>query len=292
MRHRLVRFGGTACALALGATLAGCDAAKARTLHTTLASLGVEDPPAKPPINFQVLCDRSIGSPCEHGLAMQTVERVLREATARPLSRVEVFTQGDEVAETRLIASVTIPTRTDRGERAARTAEERFLQNVRPVLCLPLGAELTRPRTRRSPILESLDKLALTRAATLPVEVFAISDLREVSSIADMECDALPSSEQLQARLRRRNVLAPGTYAPHTRVHFIVGDGGPVPRRDCPITMGRVRAIQSLFRGALTAAGALGVTFHTEAPDVAEILAAPFAPLPVTDAGTTAGRTR
>ena len=70
------------------------------------------------------------------------------------------------------------------------------------------------------------------------------------------------------------------------RVHFVVGDGGPVPRRDCAVTMGRVRAMQSLFLGALTAAGAAGVTFHTEVPDVGELLAARSLAAPV------AGRAR
>lgn len=155
MNHRTVPPEVARFALILGAALSACDAANARSLHGALTSLGVEDAPAKPPVSFQVLCDRSVGSPCEHGLAMQTIERVLREAVTRPLSRVEVYAQGDEVAETRLIASVTIPTRVDRGERAARAAEERFLQSVRPVLCMPLGAELTRARTRHSVIFES-----------------------------------------------------------------------------------------------------------------------------------------
>lgn len=115
--------------------------------------------------------------------------------------------------------------------------------------------------------------MALTRNAALPVEVFAISDLREVSAIADFECGPLPAPEQLATRLRRRNVLAPSTYG-QARVHFVVGDGGPVARRDCAVTMGRVRAMQSLFLSALTAAGAAGVTFHTEVPDVVELLAA------------------
>lgn len=253
--------------------LGGCDARNAHALHGALTTLGMEDPPALPPVAFQILCDRSIGSPCDHGIAMQTIERVVHEAYERPLSRVEVFVMGDEVATTRMVASVTVPTRADRGDRAARVAEERFLQSVRPVLCLPLEAELNRPRTRTSPIFESLDKLSLTRATTLPVELFAISDLRDVSSVADLECGALPSTEQLATRLRRRGLLAPGTYQGGTRVHFIVGDGGPVPRRDCPISMGRVRTIQSLFHAALTSAGAEEITFATEVPDIGALLA-------------------
>lgn len=284
MSHRLVRRVRAVPLLVLGAVFGGCDADSAHSIHGALTTLGMEDPPALPPVAFQIVCDRSVGSPCDHGIAMQTIERIVHVAYERPLSRVEVFVMGEEVATTRLVASVTVPSRTERGERAARVAEERFLSSVRPVLCLPLDAELNRPRTRTSPIFESLDKVSLTRATTLPVELFAISDLREVSGVADFECGALPTTEQLAIRLRRRGLLALGTYQ-GTRLHFIVGDGGPVPRRGCPISMGRVRAIQSLFHAALTNAGAEEITFATEVPEVAAVLAARRASAP--DAGLT-----
>lgn len=282
MRHRMV-LGKRALSLFLvGFAFGACDAANTHSLHGALTSLGVEDPPTQPPLTFQIFCDRSIGSPCEHGLAMQTVERVVRTAYARPLSHVEVFVMGSEVAATRRVASVTIPARADRGERAARVAEERFLENVRPMLCLPLGDELTRSRTHTSPIFESLDKVSLTRVNALPVELFAITDLRDVSDLADFECGALPNGQQLTARLDRRGLLASGTYT-HTRVHFVVGDNGPVPRRDCAVSMSRVRTIQTLFQGVLLRAGAEEVTFHTEVPDVDALLATHPAHVP--DAG-------
>ena len=89
MNHRTVPPEVARFALILGAALSACDAANARSLHGALTSLGVEDAPAKPPVSFQVLCDRSVGSPCEHGLAMQTIERVLREAVTRDQAHVQ-----------------------------------------------------------------------------------------------------------------------------------------------------------------------------------------------------------
>ncbi len=264
-------------ALAVGAVAeaggsTGCKNTDASALHRTLTSLGVEDAPVRPPRLFRLVCDRSETAPCEHGLMMQMISGAVHEAYQRPGSRIEVHLVGDVVAETRLVGSVTIPVREDRGERAARAAEERFVQSIRPVLCAPLGAALASPRPRRSPIAESLDKVALGPTQGMPVEVIAVTDLHEVSDLGDFECGRLPSAQDFAARLQRRGVLGPGTYA-NTRVHLVVGDRGPIPRRDCPVTMGRERTVMQLWRDALHAAGAREITFHTELPDLTALLA-------------------
>ncbi len=269
---RALRFVLAAGAVAGAAGSAGCKNTDASALHRTLTSLGVEDAPVRPPRLFRLVCDRSETAPCEHGLMMQMISGAVHEAYQRPGSRVEVHLVGDVVAETRLVGSVTIPSREDRGERAARAAEDRFVQSVRPILCGPLGAALASPRPRRSPIAESLDKVALGPTHGMPVEVIAVTDLHEVSDLGDFECGRLPSAQDFAARLRRRGVLAPGTYT-NTRVHLVVGDRGPIPRRDCPVTMGRERAVMQLFSSALRAAGARDVTFHTELPDLSTLLA-------------------
>ncbi|MBI5515260.1 MAG: hypothetical protein HY909_15895 [Deltaproteobacteria bacterium] len=281
-------------ALAVGAIAeatgsAGCKDTDATALHRTLTNLGVEDVPARPPRVFRIVCDRSETAPCEHGLVMQLISEVAHEAYQRPGSRIEVHLMGEVVAETRLVGSATIPPREDRGERAARAAEERFVQSIRPVLCTPLGAALASPRPRRSPIAESLDKVALGPTQGLPVEVIAVTDLRD-TSLGDMECGRLPSAVEFQARLRRRGLLELGTYA-NTRVHFVVGDRGPIPRRDCPVTMGRERALMQLWTTALRTAGAREITFHTELPDLTPLLSeTPDAGAP--SATTTSNRSR
>lgn len=287
-------------ALAVGAVAeaggsAGCKNTDASALHHTLTSLGVEDAPVRSPRLFRLVCDRSETAPCEHGLMMQMISEAVHEAYQRPGSRIEVHLVGDVVAETRLVGSVTIPAREDRGERAARAAEERFVQSIRPVLCAPLGAALASPRPRRSPIAESLDKVALGPTQGMPVEVIAVTDLHEVSDLGDFECGRLPSAQDFAARLRRRGVLGPGTYA-NTRVHLVVGDRGPIPRRDCPVTMGRERTVMQLWQDALRAAGAREITFHTELPDLTALLAeapdAGAANTPATTTTATHSRTR
>ncbi len=279
LASRALRFALVVGAIAQAFGNAGCKDTNANALHHTLTSLGVEDAPVLPPRMFRIFCDRSETAPCDHGVMMMAIEGVAHEAYRRPGSHIEVHLMGDTVAETRLIGSVTVPRQEDRGERAARAAEERFLRGIRPVLCLPLGAAFTSPRPRQSPIAESLDKIALGPTHGMPVEDIVFSDQHQVSDLGDFECRRLPSAQDFAARLRRHGLLGPGTYA-NTRVHFVVGDRGPIPRRDCPVTMGRERAVMQLWATALRAAGAREVTFHTELPDLSTL----FAEVP--DAGT------
>lgn len=275
---------------------AACKDTDASALRRTLTSLGIEDAPVRSPRVIRVLCDWSETSSCEHGVVTQLLSSVTHEAYRRPGSRVEVHLMGATVATTRLVGSVTIPSREERGERAARAAEARFLATVRPELCAPLSAALASPRPRQSPIAESFDKISLGPTQGMPVEVIALTDGRQSSSeVGDFECSRrLPTPSEFLARLRRRGLLAPGTYA-NTRVHVVAGDRGPVPRRTCPVTMGRERAVMQLWHAALGAAGAREVTFHTELPDLSTLFAdtpdAGVAP-PSTAARTTPTRTR
>ncbi|TAK31195.1 MAG: hypothetical protein EPO40_05710 [Myxococcaceae bacterium] len=258
---------------------AGCKERDANAFHRTLTTLGVEDSPVQAPRIVRFLCDRSEVAPCDHGLALQTVSGLAHEVYQRPGSRLEVHLMGESVAATRLLGSVSIPPREERGERAARAAEDRFVRSIRPTLCAPLGAALVAVAPLRSPIAESLDKLALGPTRGIPVEVVAATDLRQFSDVGDFECGRLPTPQEFVARLRRRGLLGPGTYA-NTRVHFVVGERGPIARRHCPVTMGRERALMLLWTTALRGAGAREVTFHTELPDFGQLFA------DVADAGT------
>lgn len=253
------------CAALLLVALTGCDGVQADSLHAGLQSLGAEDPPVPSAQTYKVLCDPSEESPCEHGAATLLVERVTRAAFARPGSRIEVWVQGPTVAETRLVGSILVPTREERGARTERAAEERFLASVRTTLCRPLGAALTRPRPRRSPLAASLDKLALAGGHGLPVRMYVLSDLREVAGL-DFECRRLPSDPAFAAYLSESGLLQPGTFN-ESEVHFIVGDRGPVRRRGCPVTMWRERRLQTLWATALRHAGAQ-VDFATEVPEL------------------------
>lgn len=283
--YRTLRFAFVAGTLVQTCVATGCKNTDASALHRTLTSLGATDTPTRPPRVIRAFCDESETSSCEHGVITQLISGVVHEAYRSPGSRVEVYLMGATVAETRLIGSVTIPPREERGERAARAAEERFLASVRPQLCAPLSAALASPRPRQSPIAESLDKISLGPTHGMPVEVIAVTDLREVSDLGDFECGRrLPTPPEFLARLRRHGLLASGTYA-NTRVHVVAGDRGPVPRRTCPVTMGRERAVMQLWQTALSAAGAREITFHTELPDLSTL----FADAP--DAGVTAPST-
>jgi hypothetical protein len=272
LASRALRFALVVGAIAQTFGSAGCKDTDANALHHTLTRLGVEDAPVLPPRMFRIFCDRSETAPCDHGVMMLAIEGVAHEAYQRPGSHIEVHLMGDTVAETRLVGSVTVPRQEDRGERAARAAEEHFLRSIRPTLCLPLGAAFASPRPRQSPIAESLDKIALGPTLGMPVEDVVLSDQHQVSDLGDFECRRLPSAQEFAARLRLRGLLGQGTYS-NTSVHFVVGDRGPIPRRDCPVTMGRERAVMQLWTTALHAAGAREVTFHTELPDLHELFA-------------------
>lgn len=291
---RLLRVTLAVGALADALLSTGCSDSDTSALHRTLMGLGVEDAPAAPPRTFRLVCDRSETAPCEHGVMMQMISAAIHEAYQRPGSHVEVHLVGRVVAETRRVASVSIPARAVQEERVARAAEERFVQSIRPMLCAPLGAALASARPRRSPLAESLDKIALESSQGMPVEVIAVTDLREVSDLGDFECGRLPSEQDFLARLQRHGILGPRTFT-NARVHFVVGDHGPVPRRNCPVTMGRERTVMQLWTTALRNAGASEVTFHTEVPDLATLFAdAPDAGVArlTTTPTTTARRTR
>lgn len=273
--------------------LAHCDQVDGTPLHAVLEGVGVADAPQGEPLDVHVLCDPSEGSPCGSGTAALLVERVARAAFHHPGTDLSVHLQGERPADTRRLATITVPPAVDRGERAAKVAEDRFVASVRAAVCPPLDATVTIERPRQSPIVEAIDEIALSRHAERPVVIFALTDLREVSSLGDLECDrTLPSIAAFQARLRRRGLLQRGALA-RVELHVVTGDHGAVPRRHCPVSMGRERELQTLWSTVLLAAGATRVTFRPDvpAPDaIASLL--PTTNHPAVDAGTAPRRTR
>lgn len=254
----------------VGATLAGCDAGGAPNLPSSLVSLGITDAPILPPVAIAVVCDSTEGSPCERGSVQTLVSRAVDTAFGRPGSTVRVVVLGATPGETRHVATLTTPPAAERSARAARLARERFLATVEATLCPGLDATLTRSRPRASHIVEALDEVALARDPHLPLVILAMSDGREVSALGDFECRALPSADAFRARLAVRNLLVRGSFT-GSFVTFVVGDRGPVLRRDCPVSMGRERQVQALWSGALLAAGARDVRFVADLPSEAEL---------------------
>lgn len=271
--------------------LTHCDA-DSTSLHSVLREVGVEDAPVLEALDIHVLCDASEDGVCSSSTASPLLERVAHVAFLHPGSDLSVFALGDRPADTLRLASITVPPATDRGERAARAAEERFVASVRAAVCPALDAVLAQRHPRHSPIVEALDEIALAKHPSRRVEIFPLSDNREVSDLGDFECDrSLPTPAAFEARLRRRGLLRPGSFA-RTRVHFVTGDHGPVARRGCAVSMGRERDLQVLWRSALVAAGAAEVTFHVSVPSVDAITTLFSTPRAAADAGTRVGSAR
>lgn len=276
----------------LAVVLAHCDAAKDVSFHAMLEGVGVADAPVGEPLEIHVLCDPSEGSPCGTGTAALTVERVARVAFRHPGTDLTVHVQGERPADTRRLATITVPPAVDRGERAAKAAEDRFVASVRAAVCAAVDASLMQRRPRQSPIVEALDEIALSKHATRRVEIVALTDLREVSGLGDFECvRTLPTLDAFRARLHRHGLLQPGSLA-RVRVHVVTGDHEAVPRRGCPVSMGRERELQTLWTEVLRGAGAADVTFQPDVPSV-ETLTTLLANTPArTTAATTARRAR
>jgi hypothetical protein len=250
-----------------------CKGSGREGLSRMFASVGVTtgltDPTTPPPEAVFFLCDATLASTCNEARAAEGVEGVARYAFSRPGSEVRLFVLGETVAETIEVASITVPARAEGHERVVSAEERRFVETARRSLCPPLRPHLTGRRPRRSPIVESLAKLAMVNTHGLPRRILYLGDLREVG-VTDFECGRIPTASQWSTLLRRRNLFGEGTFA-NTRVHLALVEGTPVEGRGCVVSVARELAIRERFREALTQAGAVRITFDTGLPDITRL---------------------
>ncbi len=249
--------------LALTGIPPGCEGGVAPlAIAATCRSVGLCEAPRPTPFVVEVVLDTSLGSPCTAETARASITRALQAVADRPASMARVWAQGTQLSDTTPVATVeyTLPARS--GTRVLRAHRERFLRESEATITAAITPLFQVPRKRRSPILETLARIAITASPNgMPRTILLVSDAREVSSFGDFECDLVPTTRRFLPMLRRRQVLPPGSLT-GTRVVWSFVNLAPVEGRVCPVTIARATAIENLWRTVLTEAGASSVRFE------------------------------
>lgn len=216
--------------------------------------LGVVDPPSPPVVTVDVLCDHSSGSSCDERSLASTLELVLQRVVQSPGSEVRVWSMGDDLTSTVLVArqSVTAPAKS--GVRAQRAHDREFLNAAREVFQQATASMFSQHR-RRSPIAESLALVALSSTPQTHHRIIvALTDAREESRFAHFECGSLPSTEPFLDSLHAEGVLMPGSLA-SVNVIFSFAGLTPVEADRCRITIDRFTRTQEIWRAVIQTAG-------------------------------------
>lgn len=272
--------------LALGfGSLAGCNGSGARlpeaaTFESVCVSAGICDEARAPPEIVDVVCDGSVGTTCTRENVRATIEVVARFLGPRSGSRLRLWAMGSSVAETRIVGEVTAPALTER-TRTRRTQLDRFVTRTVTTLALAIEPTLARAGVHRSPIAESLTKIALADGYGLPRRIIVVSHAREFSSLRDFACGKLPTETEFARALRKRGLLHPGSLA-HVQTVFAFVTSTSVGALRCSVHMDRELRIRELWRTAITRAGGSEVRFDSGVPVLVGERPSP-SPNPTTD---------
>jgi len=237
---------------------------KANAVTTALEWLGVMDEPQPAPLDIDVLCDPSAGSTCTPETLRSTLEAAMPLAASRHSSTLRLWMLGREVADTVQAASVTMDAKVRSGK-AEKASRDHFVMEGLTMLETAAAPYFSQHAANRSPIAESISKLALyrTRAGAERIIVL-ITDAREFSSLGDFECHA-PAPKAFSSRLEANRVLAPGSLTGakvifgHDSLVHIDGDR-------CTATLAAASQVQEIWKAALTHAGASEVRFEAGVP--------------------------
>jgi hypothetical protein len=247
----LIQFirGGTGVAAVLSTLLVfGCGNG-----DSVLEYLGLRNAPEPAAVELDVLCDYG-GAPCTPERLRVVAEAAFAQTALRPGSVVRLWWLGNAVGDTALIGSMTIPPCRGASRRAREAHQAQVIAAGRAAFekaSAPLFADF---RRRRSPILESLGKIAMA-SGSRSREVWLVSDLLE-ENLYRFECDALPDERSF------RQTVAP--ILPHdslrdVQVYAIFAAPSTIDRDRCPVYIPRFRAITALFEAAV---GQAGGQFH------------------------------
>ncbi len=253
----------------------------ASTFESLCASAGICDEAPAPPEVIDVVCDASLGSSCDRESVRAVIDAVARFAGTRSGTRIRLWTMGPTVAETHVAAELIAPALAAR-TRTRRAQLDRFASHAQTVLSLALEPTLTRAAVHRSPLAESLTKVALADGYGLPRRIVLVSHAREFSSVRDFACGKLPTESEFARVLHRRGLLEPGSLA-RVQIVFAFVTSSPVGALRCAVHMDREVRVRELWRAALTRAGASEVRFDSGAPVLVGDRPAPSPTTPTTN---------
>lgn len=250
---------------------AACDrAVAASTVGDVCQGIGICDVPPTPPVQVDILCDRSKGSTCTLENLSEVIEATLKVIAERPGSHVRLWRLGKVVEDTEVVGDIAIPPAPSRGsERARHALMDRFLSSAREHLLAAISPSFRAKPVRRTPLAESLTKMASTDSSAPSRDVIVVGDARQVSQLADFECGYLPTDSGFVKKLGRLGLLTSGSLK-NTTVQFAFVTSSAIPDRDCPISIDRERRIRELWTSAMRVAGALSFEIHTGLPSFQE----------------------
>jgi len=252
--------------LLLSLSVLGCDGRGSRVVAQTTRALGITPPAERPTNTTQILLDASLQSPGSSETLAQVVDGIVPDMATRPApSCIELWVMGATVGDAERLGETCVGSGA-RSKKDRRDAERRFQITARAYL-LGLAKPVFDRRPRRSPIAETLTRIAMEPTESIERLLIAITDGREESAIARFECGPLPSIEAFHAALRAARALAPGSLrGMHIRFAFV--GFTDAKRVGCNTTLRRELETQELWRSALLRASASSIHFDSAAPRI------------------------
>lgn len=241
----------------------GCDTPSTPVnWHTTCVASGLCDAEVAPAETFDVICDHSAASSCTLATLTMALDLVLNRAISRPGTHIRLWMLGVSMSSTTLLAEQVSPVIKAKGARARGVQLERWRKSAEELFLTAAKPNLASPPQRRTPLAEAMAKVQMADGYQLTRYMLIVSDLRELSSIADFKCGKLPSALAFTNRLHKHHLLSPGALQ-GTRV--LVSHATPSAIPNCPSNIERELAIRSLWTAAWKAAGAQEVVIETGA---------------------------
>lgn len=269
IRRALLVFG-VAAALCFGIT--GCDGTPGHGFGEGIAeSIGLADPKPMPPILVDALCDSSDGASCTAATLRELIDNILPVIAERPGSILRIWSLGDDLPSTTIIATSVNTRRTALSGRVERSAQTRFVAEETAFLMKAVMSIFSATRPRQSPIAEGIGRIALAHAAPGVLHLYVVlSDGLQFSHALgdDFECGTLPAASAWSSRLAAEQVFAAGALR-NSAIAFTHVTPVPIARKGCPkASLARFGQVRNLWTTALTAAGARKVVFETGALDI------------------------
>ena len=226
--------------------------------------LGFGHTPVKPAVTVDILCDSEAGGTCTAANLREALDRLLPSLSTRPGSSLRLWAMGNELGDTTLLATASVPPPTRR-KNMQRAAWARFITTTRSLFLGAYAASADTRQRHKSPIAESLTRVAWADGASERY-CLVLTDAREYSDIGgDLECGALPTPTVFTRQLQRHHVLAPQSLRGMS-VAFCFVTVGTIDGRRCDSTLERAHKVRELWITALRAAGATRVFYSTAVP--------------------------
>jgi hypothetical protein len=235
--------------------------------------LGIAEAPPLPAVGIEVIVDPTDGSESTPARVREQLHAALVMAAARPGSFVRAWALGEDVTSLQYVGVQSTPTiASARSERAAALARDRFVASADVYFAKAFEVVFNHPAPRRSLIAESVTRVAWADAPNVLRIFIVLTDGREYSRFARMDCGPIPDADAFTTALQREHVLAPGSLR-GARMILAGVDVTAVQGQPCAETIAKTDEIRTLWRHVLLHAGAATVTYTTGVADPRPLLA-------------------